>query len=182
VGGEYSNQSLFLVLLVEFAFHSFPRMNAFKTYIVQMRLRFVAKPTVKDAELLIQLEKLKFSQPLEEAFTWFSRELADAPKISASEFIGKYPKGSDGYRYAQRIAQFYETMGTMAKHRLINIDVLFDRFGVAPFWDKLAMQTEQMRKEHPEAGPVLGENFEWLAKENGAWLKRHLSRLKKGRT
>lgn len=137
------------------------------------------KATAKDAMLLLEFEKLKFTDAMEEAFGWFSRELANAPALSAAEFESKYPKGSDARRYVARVAQFYETMGTVAKHGLIDLDLLFDRYAVYPFWDKLAGRTEEDRKEHPEAGPILGENFEWLATKNKAWVEKRLAKLKR---
>jgi hypothetical protein len=45
------------------------------------------------------------------------------------------------------------------KHSLINIDFLSDRYGVQPFWEKLSFRIEQVRKEDPKVGSVLGENF-----------------------
>ncbi|HUI00384.1 MAG TPA: hypothetical protein VLU99_07585 [Nitrososphaerales archaeon] len=137
------------------------------------------KATPKDAMLLIELEKLKFTDPMEEAFAWFSRELADAPALSAAEFDSRYPKGSDGRRNIQRIGQYYETMGTIARYGLIDLDLLFDRYGVSMFWDKLSGKTEEDRKRHPEAGPILGENFEWLAAQNKAWVEKRIAKLKK---
>ena len=115
---------------------------------------------------------------MEEAFAWFSRELAHSPTMSDEEFAKRFPQGSDGPRYVARIGQFYETMGTIAKHGLINIDLLFDSYLVQPFWEKLSFHTEQERKDDPRVGPALGENFEWLATQNQVWLKKHLAKMK----
>ena len=130
------------------------------------------KATKEDAMLLLEFEKLKFSDRIEDAFAWFYRDLGDAPTLSAEEFDRKYPKGSDGRRNAAIIAAFHETMGTVAKHGLVNLDFLFDRYAVFPFWEKLSGRMAGDRTEHPEMGMMLGENFEWLAVQNKAWAER----------
>ncbi|HUH99828.1 MAG TPA: hypothetical protein VLY65_02185 [Nitrososphaerales archaeon] len=139
----------------------------------------MAKATLEDAYILLELEELKFSPAMEEAFAWFSRELAHSPTMSYKDFMKRYPEGSDAQRYVARIGQFYETMGTLAKHGLVNTNLLFDRYGVQPFWEKLSFHTEHERKADPNVGNVLGENFEWLANQNQVWLKKHLKKMKK---
>jgi len=139
------------------------------------------KATQADAHLLLELERLKFSPTMEEAFAWFSREIADSPVMSHAEFLKRFPRGSEGFWNLQKIGQFYETMGTIARYGLIDLDLIFDRYGVQPFWKKLSFRFEQERKDEPNLGSALGENFEWLAKQNEAWLKKRLAGIKSRR-
>ena len=89
-----------------------------------------------------------------------------------------YPEGSEGDLHAGSIGSFWETVGAIAKHGLINEDLLFDRYLVTAFWEQLSVVTEHYRKLE---GPLIAENFEWLARRSEGWGKAHLAKLKKAR-
>ena len=89
------------------------------------------------------------------------------------------PKGSAGSANAEAISTFWETVGTLAKHGLINEVLLFDRYLASPYWERLKFLIEHERSE--EQNPPLGENFEWLATKSEQWGKKAIAKLQKTR-
>jgi hypothetical protein len=125
----------------------------------------MAKPTVKDAELLLQIERLKVSEPMERAFFWFSRELANTEPMTFEQFISKYPRDSESYRNYQLISQFFETVGAIAKHGLINW--IFSLIGMGfPFSGRnLGLRRSIRGRKTPRSG------LSWARTLNG-WRRR----------
>jgi hypothetical protein len=71
------------------------------------------------------------------------------------------PKGSAGSANAEAISTFWETVGTLAKHGLIKEDLLFDRYLISPYWERLKFL------------------IEWLATKSEQWGKKAIARLQK---
>lgn len=123
----------------------------------------MAKPTHKDAELMLQIAQWNSMSGVPEAMNWlWSGEfVADYAK-----FVKKYPPGSDGYLRASKICGAFETIGTLYKNRLLNRELLFDWIAVGIVWKRIRGFALGVRKEADE--PRLYENFELMAKDSEA--------------
>ena len=66
------------------------------------------------------------ADPQARGFIWSESFISD-PK----EFFDKYPPGTDEWNYVGGVAAWYETIGTLWKHGLLDEDLLFDWLWVA---------------------------------------------------
>ncbi len=122
-------------------------------------VRDTGEPTHEDANLVIRLAEL-----------WFLGRLDDASSFTRSKefrstygaFVKKYPPGSDEYRKVVGFCSWFETVGTLYKHGLLNHELLFDWISVDSNWDRVKGFAIGMRKETNV--PRLWENFELMAK------------------
>lgn len=133
----------------------------------------MTKPTYQDARLILQLMQLHTASGLSEALNWL---WSDQFIPDHAEFIKKYPLGSKENIAASKICGYFETIGTLWKHGLINEDLLFDWLAVEMVWDRIkgfALGVRQIANE-----PRLHENFEAMAKAASAWS----AKLAKSRT
>jgi len=133
----------------------------------------MAKPTHADAEIFLRLVELGQSERMVRAIKWFWSELSTK---DYEEYKRKYPCGSEGDDCFTTISTFWETVGVLLYYGLINEDLLFDRFMVEPYWEKLKPIVYGMRKAYKE--PDIAENFEWLSKRAAKWRKAHRLRMK----
>jgi hypothetical protein len=123
-----------------------------------------------DADILLRLDELADKPGTREAFLW-SRKLfegmqkGEEPKEIASN-------SSDHEKYG-RIATFFETVGTLAKHGLIKENLLYDRWLIYPFWNLFKITVKADRKR---ISPLIAENFEWVAKRNKRWVDSRVSK------
>lgn len=119
----------------------------------------MTKPTHQDAMLLLELMQWGSTIGMREAssWVWSGQYISDY-----SEFIEKYPRGTEQYLLASTICAFFETVGTFYKHGLLNGDLLFDWAGVSFMWDRVKGYALGKRAE--EGNPRLYEHFEALAK------------------
>ena len=62
------------------------------------------------------------------------------------------------------VAAWYETIGTLWKHGLINEELLFDWLYITGMWERLGPILVAMR----ESTPSLWENFEAMAEAQAA--------------
>jgi hypothetical protein len=118
----------------------------------------MAKPTQDDAKIILELAKMAMQPELTEAFTWL---LAEPPPADYERFKEKYPAGSREHRWADQICGFFETVGVLWKHELINEGLLFDWIWVGGPWNRLKGYALGLRKEFDN--PRLYELFEALA-------------------
>ncbi len=119
----------------------------------------MAKPTQKDASLMLQLLQVGAGIGLSEAMNWvWSDEFAP----DYAEFAEKYPAGSEGSVKAAKICNWFETLGTLYKHGLFNEQLLFDWYAVDRVWDRIEAIPLGWRGLVGDAR--LYENFEALAK------------------
>ena len=133
------------------------------------------KPTKSDADILLRIEELSNNPETREAFHWWREKISQSASQSGLS-PDLLAEGSEGASHAGAITRFFETVGTLAKHRLVNEDLLYDRWLIYPFWETMRPQIE---KERQEATPLIGENFEWVAVRNEKWAKARASRMGK---
>ena len=127
----------------------------------------MAKPTQDDAKIILGLARMAMQPELADAFTWL---LAEPPPNEYDRFKEKYPPGSREHRWADQICAFFETVGALWKHGLINEELLFDWIWVGGPWERLKGYALGLRKEFDN--PRLYEMFEALAAaEAGAAAK-----------
>jgi len=79
-----------------------------------------------------------------------------------AEFVKKFPAGSEGFAHAFTIFDWYETIGTLYKHGLINEELLFDWLAVDFAWDRIKGIALGWREQTGVA--EMFENFEAMAK------------------
>lgn len=121
----------------------------------------MAKPTHQDAALMLQLAQFMVTSGAQEAKDWmWSDQFVPAYDV----FVKKYPPGSEGYLRASTTCGYFETVGTLHKHRLLNEDLLFDWLAVSMVWDRIKGFALGVRQAAGE--PRLYENFEAMAKAN----------------
>lgn len=131
----------------------------------------MAKPTRDDALLLLRAMELAALSKTPNAFAFAARKdfTGDYKK-----FTRDHPPGSAMYRKATQIAIYFEGLGTMWKHGLINEDLLFDWIYVHGAWER--MQGLVLGARAAAGEPRLGENFEAMAKASAAWGKKPVAR------
>ena len=122
-------------------------------------MKEVGAPTNEDADLVVRLGQLWFLGKVDEAssFAWSDRFV---PTYGA--FARKYPPGSDEFRKLMNLCAWYETVGTLYKHGLLNGELLFDWLSVGSNWNRVKGFAVGMRKAR--GIPRLWENFEAMAK------------------
>ncbi len=126
----------------------------------------MAKPTREDAMLILRAQQQAALDNTPGAFAFTSsREFNSDYK----KFVHDHPPGSEPFTKATKIATYYEGLGTMWKHGLINGDLLFDWLAVHLVWER--MQGFVLGGRADSGEPRLGENFEALAKASAAWGK-----------
>jgi hypothetical protein len=100
------------------------------------------------------------------AYKWLLKEFSAA---DYDEFIRKYPAGSDGYDQVARLREFFETVGVMITHGLLDEDLFFDiSYHIGPVWEKLGPVILGWQKK---VNPAIEENMAWLAKRYETWQK-----------
>ena len=123
----------------------------------------MAKPTRRDAQVMLQLATWYTESQVGEAINWAR---SDAFVGDYAEFATRFPSGSEGRLLVNRILGYYETVGTLWKNRLINEGLLFDWLWVPASWDLVKGIALGMRAEVANAG--LWENFEAMAERERA--------------
>ena len=112
------------------------------------------KPTHEDAQLVLQLVQ---AWPVEATdWVWSDEFIADH-----DEFAKKYPGASEELSSVRAILNWYETIGTLFKHGLLNEDLLFDWLAVYAVWNRVKSHALAWREETGE--PRMYENFEAMA-------------------
>jgi hypothetical protein len=118
----------------------------------------MTRPTCQDAHLLIELAPWHAGGELSAALSWLWSDQF-APDYSA--FLQRFPPESEGERRAALICDYFDTVGALYKHGLINGELLFDWLEVAPVWDRIKGYVLGCR--HGVRGANLWMNFEELA-------------------
>ncbi len=124
----------------------------------------MAKPTNQDASLMLQLAQWGASIGLQEAqgWTWSDQFVSDY-----AEFMKQYPMGSEGGLKVAKVCNYFETLGTLWKHGLLNEDLLFDWLAISMVWERVKNIPLGLRQD--SGNPRLYENFEALAKADAAY-------------
>ena len=121
----------------------------------------MAKPTFQDATLMLQLTQWGATSGLQ------ARERFPVERQVHWRLQGvraEVPTGSKEWSYASQICGWYETLGTLHRHELINAQLVFDWLWVAGVWERIKGFALGV---HEEAhNPRLYEYFEAMAKAN----------------
>jgi len=121
-------------------------------------------PTHEDAKLLLQLFELRQQPALLEAERWFWHDFQSAswPVVNA-----RYPAGSPERLLLTRVLEYWEMVGALIDHNLLNEDLLFDTMeSTEPFWSRLR---EWLPGAHAEGAFKAGENIEILITRQRRW-------------
>ena len=112
--------------------------------------------TKEDAQLVVQLAQLGTQMVPSQARGWI---WSDEFVSDAEEFYEKHPPGSKEFDHVNGTATWYETVGTLWKHGLLDEELLFDWLYVAGMWERLKPLLVAQRRNTPQ----LWENFEAMA-------------------
>jgi len=115
------------------------------------------------------LELLDMFLGLAKSHGWWESELHKGESLK--EFQAKFPAGSEGWLHYRNMAYFWECVGVLTRNRLINQELIFNTFFITPDWEKAE---KIVKDEQEQINPLLGENFEWLAKQKMAWVQKRL--------
>ncbi len=127
----------------------------------------MAGPTYQDAMLVLQLAHLRATLGVSEASSWM---WSDQFVTDYAQFLERYPSGSEGHGKAAKICGYFETLGVLYKHGLINEDLLFDWVAVVPAWDRIKSFPLGVRER--SGNSQLYRNFEALAEAQRKWYDR----------
>jgi hypothetical protein len=117
------------------------------------------KPTHDDAQIMLQLVQ---SWPGDTQWIWSDDYVEDH-----DEFTSKYPGFGEQYSKLRATLNWYETIGTLHKHGLLNEDLLFDWLAIYAVWDRVKDHALAIRRESGE--PRMYENFEAMADAQVRW-------------
>jgi len=120
----------------------------------------MAKPTYDDANLMLQLVR---SWPADATDWMWSDEFVPDHK----EFEARYAHNAEAFGKVRAVLGWYETIGTLHKHGLLNEDLLFDWLAVDMTWERMKSHALDMRAE--SGNPRIYENFEAMARANRTW-------------
>jgi hypothetical protein len=118
----------------------------------------MAEATHHDAQLVVQLAQLYTQSDAAKGGMLVWRE--DFP-TDYDAYRERYPMGDEEARPITALFGFYETVGALWKHGVINEELLFDWISVRAVWQRLKPIAEGMREEAGE--PRLWELFEQMA-------------------
>ena len=114
----------------------------------------MAKPTYEDADIML---RLVHSWPVEASDWIWSEEFVPDQSESSATRAG----GGEAFGNIRAILNWYETIGTLYKHGLINEELLFDWLAIDAVWERVKSYALAWRKELGE--PRMYENFEAMA-------------------
>jgi len=100
------------------------------------------RPEATDAGLLLGLMSIVHEEPLASSFNALQKG-----KVTEAQATG--------------LAHFFEEIGALVIHNLINRDLLFDAFAFDVYWKILGASVKRTRKTSRNA--KFGENFELMA-------------------
>ena len=123
-----------------------------------------AAPDAHDVDLLLRLLELILSEPVAKARNFF-RTIPDG--LTFPEILAKYPRGTDEFRYFDTMMTFWETVGSLLKHGLLNEELAFDTFLDGAPWPKVEAAAVALRKDR---GPLELENFEYAYRRAQEWI------------
>ena len=119
----------------------------------------MSTPTHQDASLMVQMEQVWAAGGLSEAAAWM---LSDEFVSDYGEFLEKYPAGSEGQHYVYKLMRWFEIVGALHKHGLINEALLADWVAADLAWNRMKGIALGMRERVGDERVL--EKFEALAK------------------
>ncbi len=123
--------------------------------------------------MLLRVMLAYLSEPMRQARR-FWRIMPDG--LGFDELLKKYPRGSEEFEHISNIMIFWETMGSLLKHGLLNEELAFDTFLDAPPWPKVERFFKERREK--ERSPLEGENIEYAFRRSLKWKKAREGRLR----
>ena len=123
----------------------------------------------REAELLLRIYEIYSSDPMVDAFTWFYK---DFQAKDFEDYGKRYPLGSKGRKYFNRIGNFFDLLGTFVERNLIpkNLIIGFCPDDVKSFWKEAETLILQMREKWDD--PTLYASLETLNKEITNWQEK----------
>jgi hypothetical protein len=113
----------------------------------------MAKPTNKDAQLMIQIAQWGSSLGIEEAM----------PQLFADDFDPNTADAMDNPA-VRKMLMFGESIGTLTKHDLLSTKLVHDWLWIEGIWSRIGPAALRQRARFDE--PRLYENLEALAKSS----------------
>ncbi len=135
------------------------------------------KSSFAEATLLLQIAQWGATAGYGAARSWVG---SDEHITDYDAFRAKYPNGSEGARHVALVCSYFETLGALWKHGMINENLIFDWTAVALTWDRVGSWALGTRQRVGQ--PRLFENFEALANAEVAYdakLSKQAARGKK---
>jgi hypothetical protein len=121
----------------------------------------MAKATYEDADVMLRLVE---SWPVE-ATDWI---WSDAFVPDYKEHAAHGAEDAEAFSNIRGVLNWYETIGTLYKHGLLNEDLLFDWLAIDMAWDRVKGIALGWRAE--AGNPRMYENFEAMASAHRAWV------------
>ena len=128
----------------------------------------VRTPDREDLQILLRIMEIYLSDPMRKARS-FWRTIPDG--LTLEELLERYPRGSEEFELFGSMMVFWETIGSLMKHGLLNEELAFDTFLDAPPWKKVEAAFVAMRKEPGKA--VEAENLEFAYRRSMKWMEHH---------
>jgi len=129
----------------------------------------MARPTVKDAELLLQLYTLRNDPLYRKASLWYINQFE---AHSWEDKVRKYPAESEEEYYIQLTGNYWEMAATFVNQGLINEELFYQ--ATTPnfplIWTKMASWISQERISH--GNPKLYSQLEALYIRHQKWLEK----------
>ncbi|MCX5974752.1 MAG: DUF4760 domain-containing protein [Coprothermobacterota bacterium] len=120
----------------------------------------------QDSYLLMELTKLRSSDKVDEAFSWFSYQFLAKDYL---EFREQCPRGSPERRKFSTVCNFFELCGALVYRGDLSEDLFFEMgFGLDRAWQKMKGLIVGFRAD---TDPRMYENFEWLYRRSLEWGK-----------
>jgi hypothetical protein len=126
-----------------------------------------AAPGRADLDVLLRILEIFISDPVRKARN-FWRTIPEG--LTLAELDEKFPRGSEAYEHIDTMLTFWETIGSLLKHGLVNEDLAFDTFLDAPPWKKIETAALALREER---GGLELENIEYAYQRSQEWMAAH---------
>jgi hypothetical protein len=125
-------------------------------------------------EVLLRIMEIYLSDPVRKARA-FMRTVPEG--LTFDELVERYPRGGEDYELFSNLIIFWETVGSLMKHGLLNEELAFDTFLDAPPWKKVETAFLALRKE--KGKELEAENIEFAYRQSLQWFARNLARARK---
>ena len=90
--------------------------------------------------------------------------------MTLAELDEKFPRGTEEFAHIDTVLAFWETIGSLLKHDLLNEELAFDTFLDAPPWKKIESVALSLREER---GALELENLEYAYRRSQEWMAAH---------
>ena len=124
-------------------------------------------PSRDDAWMLLRLLEMFLAPPMAEARN-FLRTLPEGRTFA--ELREEYPPGTKEFQHIDTVLAFWETIGSLIKHGLINEDLAFDTFLDAPPWPQMEAAARSLRVER--SNDLELENLEYVYRRAAEHMTR----------